>query len=55
MNAFKRDKKEEEEGTYQIYGIYQWRYFWKVLKSVGNSIFCRKYVNFYVFLGFDAT
>lgn len=22
MNAFKRDKKEEEEGTYQTYGIY---------------------------------
>jgi hypothetical protein len=28
MNAFKRDKKEEEEGTYQTYGIYQWRCFW---------------------------
>jgi hypothetical protein len=29
MNAFKRDKKEEEEGMYQTYGIYQWHCFWK--------------------------
>jgi hypothetical protein len=35
MNAFKRDKKEEEEGTYQTYGIYQWRCFWK-LSSVAS-------------------
>jgi hypothetical protein len=29
MNAFKRDKKEEEEGMYQTHGIYHWRFFWK--------------------------
>jgi len=57
MNAFKRDKKEEEEGTYQTYGIYQWRCFWKFkFEECRKFHLLQKMSAFtYVLLEFDAT
>jgi hypothetical protein len=48
MNAFKRDKKEEEEGKYETQDVYQWHCLLKL-----NALNSKSHKNY--ILGRDGT